>query len=169
MVAPRLPLGGTSDSGPITRRSDDLSPTDWSSGCPVRCLGYRNPEFEKESRWECFAASAARSVAFWPASLGCCAASYRASAVCCGDCFEWFGRDPLIAVGTRLGMGAVAELVCQACGAVSHSKVPRFRPDTMPKCPCGGRRQIVRIRHHGQPQQPTSKEESSPTEPSPEP
>jgi hypothetical protein len=46
-------------------------------------------------------------------------------------------------VGTRLGMGAVAELVCQAYGAVSHSKVPRFRPDTMPECPCGGRRQIV--------------------------
>jgi hypothetical protein len=67
-------------------------------------------------------------------------------------------REP--GVGTRLGMGAVAELVCQACGAVSHSKVPKFRPDTMPACPCGGRRQIVRIRHHGRFQEPTSEEES---------
>ena len=43
-------------------------------------------------------------------------------------------------------MAAVAELVCQACGKVTWSKVPR-RTDTMPACPCGGRRQIVRIRH----------------------
>jgi hypothetical protein len=47
-----------------------------------------------------------------------------------------------------LGLGPVAELVCQACGRVSHCMVPRFRPDTMPACPCGGRRQILRLRHH---------------------
>jgi hypothetical protein len=48
--------------------------------------------------------------------------------------------------GSPLDMAAVAELVCQACGTVSWSTVPR-RTDTMPACPCGGRRQIVRIRH----------------------
>jgi hypothetical protein len=47
-----------------------------------------------------------------------------------------------------LGMGPLAELVCQACGSVSHCRMPRFRPDTMPACACGGRRQIVRLRHH---------------------
>ena len=47
-----------------------------------------------------------------------------------------------------MGLGPVAELVCQACGRVSHCRVPRFRPDTMPACACGGRRQIVRLRHH---------------------
>jgi hypothetical protein len=45
-----------------------------------------------------------------------------------------------------LDMAAVAELVCQACGKLSWSRVPK-RTDTMPACPCGGRRQIVRIRH----------------------
>jgi hypothetical protein len=46
-----------------------------------------------------------------------------------------------------MGLGPVAELVCQGCGQVSHCRLPRFRPDTMPACPCGGRRQIVRVRH----------------------
>jgi len=50
--------------------------------------------------------------------------------------------------GSRLDMAAMAELVCQTCGEVSWSRVPRHRPDTMPACPCGGRRQIVRIQHH---------------------
>jgi hypothetical protein len=48
--------------------------------------------------------------------------------------------------GRPLDMSAVAELVCQSCGKITRSKVPR-RTDTMPACPCGGRRQIVRIRH----------------------
>ena len=43
-------------------------------------------------------------------------------------------------------MPAVAEHVCQACGKVTWDDVPT-RTDTMPTCPCGGRRQIVRIRH----------------------
>ena len=42
-------------------------------------------------------------------------------------------------------MSSVAELVCHSCRAVSYSRVPRFRPDTMPACACGGRRQIVRV------------------------
>jgi hypothetical protein len=48
--------------------------------------------------------------------------------------------------GRPLDMSAVAELICQSCGKITRSKVPR-RTDTMPACPCGGRRQIVRIRH----------------------
>jgi hypothetical protein len=47
-----------------------------------------------------------------------------------------------------MGLGPAAELVCQACGVVSQTALPRFRPDTMPTCSCGGRRQIVRVRHH---------------------
>jgi ribosomal protein L44E len=43
-------------------------------------------------------------------------------------------------------MVAIAELVCQACGEVTTSSVPR-RTDTMPACSCGGRRQLVRILH----------------------
>jgi DNA-directed RNA polymerase subunit RPC12/RpoP len=43
-------------------------------------------------------------------------------------------------------MPAVAEYVCQSCGKVTWGDVPT-RTDTMPVCPCGGRRQIVRIRH----------------------
>jgi hypothetical protein len=46
-----------------------------------------------------------------------------------------------------MGLGPVAELVCQACGMVSHTHLPRFRTDTMPVCRCGGRRQIVAVRH----------------------
>jgi hypothetical protein len=48
--------------------------------------------------------------------------------------------------GRPLDMSAVAELVCQSCGRITRSKVPR-QANTMPACPCGGRRQIVRIRH----------------------
>ncbi len=43
-------------------------------------------------------------------------------------------------------MPAVAEYICQACGKITWSAVP-VRTDTMPACACGGRRQIVRIRH----------------------
>ncbi|HZB06143.1 MAG TPA: hypothetical protein VE449_06085 [Thermoleophilaceae bacterium] len=43
-------------------------------------------------------------------------------------------------------MPAIAEHVCQSCGKVTWSEVPT-RTDTMPACQCGGRRQIVRIRH----------------------
>jgi len=43
-------------------------------------------------------------------------------------------------------MVAIAEFVCQACGKVTRSSVPR-RTDTMPACSCGGRRQLVRIQH----------------------
>jgi hypothetical protein len=43
-------------------------------------------------------------------------------------------------------MPAVAEYICQACRKVTWSAVP-LRTDTMPACACGGRRQIVRIRH----------------------
>jgi len=48
--------------------------------------------------------------------------------------------------GRPLDMSAVAELVCQSCGKITRSNVPR-RTDTMPACPCGGRRQVVRILH----------------------
>src|ERR671914_1576225 len=46
--------------------------------------------------------------------------------------------------GSPLDMAAVAELVCQACGTVSWSTVPR-RTGTMPACPCGGPRPILRL------------------------
>jgi hypothetical protein len=61
-------------------------------GAPVSgpdVVGTGNPEFEKEMRWEFFAASSAPWAVSWPASSGCCAAYYRASAACCGDSFEW--------------------------------------------------------------------------------
>ena len=48
--------------------------------------------------------------------------------------------------GMHPDMVAIAELVCQACGEVTRSGVPR-RTDTMPVCSCGGRRQLVRILH----------------------
>ena len=44
------------------------------------------------------------------------------------------------------GMPPIAENVCQSCGKVTWADVPT-RTDTMPACQCGGRRQIVRIRH----------------------
>ena len=43
-------------------------------------------------------------------------------------------------------MPGVAEHVCLACGKVTWSTVP-VRTDTVPACPCGGHRQIIRIRH----------------------
>ena len=46
-------------------------------------------------------------------------------------------------------MPAIAEHVCQACGKFTWGPVPR-RTDTMPPCRCGGRRQLVRIRHQRQ-------------------
>ncbi len=39
----------------------------------------------------------------------------------------------------------LAELICQQCGAVTHTGVPTYRMGTMPGCACGGRRQVVRI------------------------
>ena len=48
--------------------------------------------------------------------------------------------------GTRRGMPAIAEHVCQSCAKVTWGPVPA-RTDTMPSCGCGGRRQIVRIKH----------------------
>ena len=43
-------------------------------------------------------------------------------------------------------MPPLAEHVCQSCGKITWGDVPK-RTDTMPTCQCGGRRQIVRIRH----------------------
>ena len=43
-------------------------------------------------------------------------------------------------------MPALAEHVCQSCRKVTWADVPK-RTNTMPTCECGGRRQIVRIRH----------------------
>jgi hypothetical protein len=40
----------------------------------------------------------------------------------------------------------IAELICHTCGAVSYSRLPVHRTDTMPACTCGGRRQVVRVR-----------------------
>ena len=40
----------------------------------------------------------------------------------------------------------IAELICHACGAISYSRLPAHRTDTMPECKCGGRRQVVRVR-----------------------
>ena len=40
-----------------------------------------------------------------------------------GDGFKARRAAPL-----GLGLGPVAELLCQACGRVSHCKAPRFRP-----------------------------------------
>jgi hypothetical protein len=43
-------------------------------------------------------------------------------------------------------MTAIAELACQSCGARTN-ELPRRQPDSMPKCSCGGFRQVVRIVH----------------------
>ena len=43
-------------------------------------------------------------------------------------------------------MTPIAEHVCQSCRMITWGDVPK-RTDTMPACQCGGRRQIVRIRH----------------------
>ena len=43
-------------------------------------------------------------------------------------------------------MPPIAEHVCQSCGKITWGDVPT-RTDTMSACQCGGRRQIVRIRH----------------------
>jgi hypothetical protein len=51
--------------------------------------------------------------------------------------------------GSRRFMPALAEHVCQSCGKRTWGDVPK-RTDTMPACECGGRRQIVRIRHTAQ-------------------
>jgi hypothetical protein len=40
----------------------------------------------------------------------------------------------------------IAELICHTCGAVSYSRLPAHRTNTMPSCTCGGRRQVVRVR-----------------------
>lgn len=44
-------------------------------------------------------------------------------------------------------MTAMAELTCHSCGARTKVPVSRRQPDSMPKCSCGGYRQVVRIVH----------------------
>ena len=44
-----------------------------------------------------------------------------------------------------MGKVNVAELICHSCRAVSYSRLPAHRTDTMPLCGCGGRRQVVRV------------------------
>lgn len=44
------------------------------------------------------------------------------------------------------GLVNIAELICHTCGAISYSRLPVHRTDTMPACKCGGRRQVVRVR-----------------------
>ncbi len=46
----------------------------------------------------------------------------------------------------------VAELVCQSCSTVSYASLPTYRTDTMPRCDCGGRRQVVRVVSGAQPE-----------------
>jgi hypothetical protein len=43
------------------------------------------------------------------------------------------------------GIMKIAELICHECGTVTHTGLPNFRMGTMPRCDCGGRRQVVRI------------------------
>jgi hypothetical protein len=46
----------------------------------------------------------------------------------------------------------VAELVCQSCGTVTRTSLPEYRTDTMPRCDCGGTRQVVRVVSGTQPE-----------------
>jgi len=44
-------------------------------------------------------------------------------------------------------MPAIAEILCQRCGARTEAVMFRGRPSVAP-CPCGGMRQVVRVAHH---------------------
>jgi len=39
----------------------------------------------------------------------------------------------------------IAELICHQCGAVSYTRLPTYRNSTMPRCGCGGMKQVVRV------------------------
>jgi hypothetical protein len=44
-------------------------------------------------------------------------------------------------------MPAVAEILCQRCGARTEAAIADGRASVDP-CPCGGMRQVVRVAHH---------------------
>jgi hypothetical protein len=44
-------------------------------------------------------------------------------------------------------MPAVAEILCQRCGARTEAVIADGRASVDP-CPCGGLRQVVRVAHH---------------------
>jgi hypothetical protein len=56
--------------------------------------------------------------------------------------------------GTML-MPAVAEILCQRCGARTEAVIANGRASVGP-CPCGGIRQVVRVVHHRGGQVPAS-------------
>jgi hypothetical protein len=47
----------------------------------------------------------------------------------------------------RMLMPAVAEILCQRCGARTEAVIANGRASVGP-CPCGGIRQVVRVVHH---------------------
>jgi hypothetical protein len=52
-------------------------------------------------------------------------------------------------------MSTIAELLCQRCGAISHTELPSRRTEAVRSgCACGGLRQTVRIRHIRTPEFP---------------
>jgi len=52
-------------------------------------------------------------------------------------------------------MPAVAEILCQRCGAETEAVIGNGRSSVDP-CPCGGMRQIVRVVHHRAGEAPAS-------------
>ena len=58
----------------------------------------------------------------------------------------------------RMLMPAVAEILCQRCGAQTEAVIANGRASVGP-CPCGGKRQIVRVAHHRAGEVPASPEE----------
>jgi hypothetical protein len=47
----------------------------------------------------------------------------------------------------RLLMPAVAEILCQRCGARTEAVIANGSA-SVDRCPCGGMRQVVRVVHH---------------------
>jgi hypothetical protein len=60
-----------------------------------------------------------------------------------GVCGPW-GNMRIIG---RMLVPAVAEILCQRCGARTESVIANGRASVRP-CPCGGMRQVVRVVHH---------------------
>jgi hypothetical protein len=55
-------------------------------------------------------------------------------------------------------MPALAETVCQRCGAWTEERISPGRTAVRP-CPCGGVRQVVRIVHHRRGEPPAGPEQ----------
>jgi hypothetical protein len=59
----------------------------------------------------------------------------------------WTVKGEHIRIRGRMLMPAVAEILCQRCGAQTEAGLNDGRASVDP-CPCGGLRQIVRVAHH---------------------